>query len=120
MSNSTTTEQPLDQIVNLTEKALAKFSALIKEHPSETAGIRIGVIGGGCAGLQYQMDPCEAPEESDITQHIQDIPFYLNPMVVPYIKGLTVDFSDALVDGGFKFINPNASSTCGCGTSFGV
>jgi len=109
-----------DQIVTLTDKALAKFTGLIASSASKTAGVRIGVTGGGCAGLQYQMDPCDAPNPEDIVQTIHGVPFYLHPMVVPYIKGLTVDFSDALVDGGFKFINPNASSTCGCGTSFGV
>ena len=108
-----------EKIVSVTPKAVDKMKALLSDKPQE-AGIRLGVIGGGCAGLQYQMDPCDAPDADDVISVVDDVRFFLNPMVVPYLKDLTIDYSDAMVDGGFKFINPNASSTCGCGTSFGV
>lgn len=107
------------EIVTLSYEALQKFKGLLNDKP-EMKGIRLGVSGGGCAGLQYDMTPAEGAEPTDMIQVIEDIPFYINPMVVPYLKGIHIEFSDALVDGGFKFVNPNATSTCGCGTSFGV
>ncbi len=116
MSNSSET---VEKIIELTEKAVNKMTGLLAERP-DGAGIRLGVVGGGCAGLQYQMDPCDEAAADDISTEVSGVRFYLNPMVIPYLKGITIDFSDELIDGGFKFINPNANSTCGCGTSFGV
>lgn len=107
-----------DPIVTLTEKATGKMAAWLAD--SEHGGIRLGVSGGGCAGLQYQMDPAQEANQEDLVQTIGEIQLFMHPMVLPYLKGMTIDFSDALVDGGFKFINPNATNTCGCGTSFGV
>lgn len=106
------------QVVNLTGTAAGKLKELFTDN--EALGIRLGVIGGGCAGLQYQMEPCYETQAEDIVQEIGGVKFFIHPMVVPYLKGITVDYSNALVDGGFKFVNPNANSTCGCGTSFGV
>ncbi len=119
MSESAT-QQTAGEIVRLTEAAREKMRAFIGNAGNPQAGVRVGVVGGGCAGLQYQMDPCDAPNPEDIVQSVDGIRFYLHPMVVPYLKGMTIDYSPAMVDGGFKFVNPNAASTCGCGTSFGV
>ncbi len=105
-------------IVKLSDVAAGKLKELFTDNTAH--GIRLGVIGGGCAGLQYQMEPCYEPQAEDIVQEIGGVKFFIHPMVVPYLKGITVDYSNALVDGGFKFVNPNANSTCGCGTSFGV
>lgn len=107
-----------DPILILTEAASQKMTTWLAD--SGHVGVRVAVVGGGCAGLQYQMDPAEAPNDDDIVQTIGEAQFFMHPMVIPYLKGLTIDYSDALVDGGFKFINPNATNTCGCGTSFGV
>ncbi len=106
-------------LVTVSELAAAKMQALLSSN-ADYLGIRLGVVGGGCAGLQYQMDPCTSTEEGDIQQTIQGIGFYIHPMVVPYLKGIHIDYTEALVDGGFRFSNPNATSTCGCGTSFGI
>jgi len=105
-------------IVEITEAAATKAKAVIAN--SENKGIRISVTGGGCAGLQYDLKPEIAPLEHDIVIDAYGVAFYLHPMVLPYIKGTKIDFSNAMMDGGFKFINPNATNTCGCGTSFGV
>jgi len=83
-------------------------------------GIRIAVVGGGCAGLQYDLKPEEQSADGDMNLEFYGVPFFIHPMVVPYIKGTIIDYSSALMDGGFKFINPNATSSCGCGTSFGI
>jgi iron-sulfur cluster assembly protein len=109
---------PTGAIIDVTEAAAAKAREVLKDSPH--TGIRIAVVGGGCAGLQYDIQPAEKAAEGDLVLVFHDISFFVNPMVVPYIKGMQIDFSNALMDGGFKFINPNATSSCGCGTSFGV
>jgi iron-sulfur cluster assembly accessory protein len=112
------TPNPVGAIVDITEAAAAKAKEVLKDTPNQ--GIRIAVVGGGCAGLQYDLKPAEKPAEGDIVLEFHGVSFYVNPMVVPYIKGTTIDFSSSLMVGGFKFINPNATSSCGCGTSFGI
>jgi iron-sulfur cluster assembly accessory protein len=105
-------------IIDVTEAAANKAKEVLKD--SSNQGIRVAVVGGGCAGLQYDLKPVEKPDEGDIILEFFGVPFYIHPMVVPYLKGTTIDFSNALMDGGFKFKNPNATSSCGCGTSFGI
>ena len=105
-------------IIDVTEAAANKAKDVLKA--SSNQGIRIAVVGGGCAGLQYDLKPEEKPANGDIVLEFYEVPFYINPMVVPYLKGTTIDFSDSLMEGGFKFKNPNATSSCGCGTSFGI
>jgi iron-sulfur cluster assembly accessory protein len=119
MSEATqTVNQPVGTIIDVTETAAKKVSAVLKDSSNE--GIRVAVIGGGCAGLQYDLQPAEKAAEGDLVLEFFGIRFFLNPMVVPYIKGTIIDYSESLMEGGFKFINPNATSSCGCGTSFGV
>lgn len=110
---------PVGGIVEVTDKALAKFKATLDTLP-EAMGFRLGVIGGGCAGLQYDIKHCTEPSNGDFIQEVDGVTFLIHPVAAAYLKGTIVDFSDDLVDGGFKFKNPNASSTCGCGTSFGI
>lgn len=107
-----------DRILTVTESAASKAKAVLAD--SENKGIRVAVTGGGCAGLQYDLKPDVMALENDLVLEFFGVSFFVNPMVVPYIKGTTVDFSNDLMDGGFKFLNPNATSSCGCGTSFGV
>jgi iron-sulfur cluster assembly accessory protein len=111
------TPGPVGAIIDVTEAAASKMQAVLKDGAQ---GIRVAVLGGGCAGLQYDLKPEEKPAEGDLVLEFYGIPVYINPMVVPYIKGTRIDFSDSLMEGGFKFINPNAASSCGCGTSFGI
>ncbi len=109
---------PAGALVDVTEAAAAKAADVLKG--SENTGIRIAVVGGGCAGLQYDLQPAPAAAEGDNVLEFHGVRFFVNPMVVPYLKGTRIDFSSSLMDGGFKFSNPNATSSCGCGTSFGI
>ena len=111
-------ETTQDAIVHVTPLAFQKIKQLLAEQG--LSAIRLSVLGGGCAGLQYDMHPTNDRSEGDFVQSIQDVVLYIHPVAVAYLKGTTVDYSEAMVDGGFKFINPNASNTCGCGTSFGI
>ena len=103
-------------ILTFTDAALKRF----QELKGDASGFSIKVVGGGCSGLKYDIKKVEETPEHEQMQSEQDVNFYIHPMTIPYIKGMTVDYSDDLMDGGFKFINPNASSSCGCGTSFGT
>jgi iron-sulfur cluster assembly accessory protein len=105
-------------IISVTPEAVRQFQKILTD--TSQAGIKVSVVGGGCAGLQYKLDPVEGPAEGDLIQIIEGVLFYIHPMAAPYLKDTQIDFQDALMDGGFKFINPNATSTCGCGTSFGI
>lgn len=117
-STQTAASAPVDGILDVTPAAADKMRSVLKDSGNQ--GIRLGVVGGGCAGLQYDLKPDASPVDGDLVLEFHGVSFYVNPMVVPYIKGTRLDYSDALMDGGFKFINPNAANSCGCGTSFGV
>lgn len=110
---------PPEGIVSVTERALSQFHHSLKSTP-DAKGFRLGVVGGGCAGLQYDIKPCYAAMNGDFIQQNDALTFYIHPVAAAYLKGTILDYSDDLVDGGFKFKNPNASNTCGCGTSFGI
>jgi iron-sulfur cluster assembly accessory protein len=106
------------QVVDVTDKALQQFASILQAE--NLPGVRLSVVGGGCAGLQYKMDPVAEAAEGDLVQTMDNVTFFIHPMAAPYLKGTRIDFEASLIDGGFKFINPNATSTCGCGTSFGI
>ena len=117
----TTTSQTAtsNNIVDVTPVAMAKMTEIVVQNPNHA--IRLGVLGGGCAGLQYDMQPTQAKVEGDFVQDLgEGLVLYIHPVAAAYLKGTTVDFVDAMMDGGFKFINPNDTNTCGCGTSFGI
>ncbi len=113
-------QTPTDHaIVTVTPFAIKKMADIVEQNPGHA--IRLGVLGGGCAGLQYDMQPTQAKVEGDFVQDLgEGLVLYIHPVAAAYLKGTTVDFVDAMLDGGFKFINPNATNTCGCGTSFGI
>lgn len=90
---------------------------LDKENKSDW-GLRVGVKGGGCSGLSYTMQFEEAPKEHDKEMVEDGIKIFCDPKSYLYINGMTLDYTNELMGGGFKFVNPNATSTCSCGESF--
>lgn len=106
--------------VKLTEGAIKELRKLMAD-PGFDAGqyLRIGVKGGGCSGLSYVLG-FDQKEEDDETYEIEGIPVVMKKAHGIYLFGMEVDFQDGLNARGFIFKNPNASSTCGCGTSFAV
>jgi iron-sulfur cluster assembly protein len=123
LQTATTNNEPAlrHDIVGVTPAALVQFQKILEEGQETVAGIRLGVSGGGCAGLQYVLEPTASFQPGDLVQEpAPGIRFYIHPMAAPYLKGTVIDFSTSLMDGGFRFQNPNAANTCGCGTSFGV
>ena len=81
---------------------------------------RIGVKAGGCSGLNYVLDIVEGPESNDRTFAMHGLNIFCDPKSYLYLNGLEIDYESNMTGGGFKFANPNARRSCGCGTSFAV
>ncbi|MEI9809861.1 MAG: iron-sulfur cluster assembly accessory protein [Bacteroidota bacterium] len=106
--------------VTLTQGAIIQVKRLMSEEGFDTAqALRVGVKGGGCSGMTYILG-FGHKQENDETFDIDGIPCILNKSHEMYLYGMQVDWQDGLNNRGFVFKNPNASSTCGCGTSFAV
>ncbi|MBL7738267.1 MAG: iron-sulfur cluster assembly accessory protein [Chitinophagaceae bacterium] len=106
--------------VVLTEGAISQIRKLMSEEGFDsTQSLRIGVKGGGCSGMTYVLG-FDQKQDSDEVFQIAGIPCIMNKAHEMYLFGMQVDWQDGLNNRGFVFRNPNAASTCGCGTSFAV
>jgi iron-sulfur cluster insertion protein len=106
------------QGINLTPKALEMVKQMhMKEGLGAEQGLRISVVGGGCSGFQYSLS-FDAHKEGDTEQEIDGTKIFVDETSLPYIAGTTLDYVEGLHAGGFRFDNPRASRTCGCGSSF--
>jgi len=109
-----------DRLIAVTERAQREIRAIFdRERPGEGAALRLGVIGGGCSGLSYEMR-FDQPRATDRVLDFDGFAVVLDPKSSIYLKGITLDFQDGLQGKGFLFSNPNATNTCGCGESFNV
>lgn len=104
--------------VLLTAKAVEMVKQAMQQEGLAGYGIRVGVMGGGCAGFQYSMDFEQAAKDGDLTFEQDGVKLYVDPMSSMYLQGVTIDYVVGLQGAGFKFTNPNARTTCGCGSSF--
>jgi len=105
-------------LVTLTPKAIEMVKAAIEQEGLKDHGIRVGVVGGGCSGFQYSMDFENSQRDGDVVLEQDGLRLYVDPMSSMYLVGVTVDYVQGLQGAGFKFNNPNARNTCGCGSSF--
>lgn len=104
--------------VKVTPKALEMVRKMqSKEGLDASHGLRIGVVGGGCSGFQYQLN-FDTAKEGDRIAEIEGVKVLIDEISLPYIAGTTLDFVEGLHGAGFRFDNPRASRTCGCGSSF--
>ncbi len=103
---------------SLTAKAVEMVRDAMTRENLAGYGIRLGVVGGGCSGFQYSMDFEQEKRDGDIVYEQDGLKLYTDPMSSMYLEGVTVDYVTGLQGAGFKFINPNAKNTCGCGQSF--
>ena len=104
--------------VLLTAKAVEMVKDAIQREGLDGYGIRVGVMGGGCAGFQYSMDFEKDARAGDLAFEQDGLRLFVDPMSSMYLQGVTVDYVVGLQGAGFKFNNPNARTTCGCGSSF--
>jgi iron-sulfur cluster assembly accessory protein len=105
-------------MLTLTPSAQKAVSRFIKGTEEPVAGLRISVTGGGCSGMQYGMSLEAQARIDDLVVEIGDLRIFVDPYSAPMLAGVTVDFQDAMDGSGFRFTNPNASASCGCGKSF--
>jgi iron-sulfur cluster assembly accessory protein len=104
--------------IALTPKAVEMIRSAMEQEGLVDHGIRVGVVGGGCSGFQYSMDFDKGANDGDLTFEQEGIKFFVDPMSSMYLHGVTIDYVQGLQGAGFKFDNPNAKQTCGCGSSF--
>ena len=109
---------PNKNLVTLTDAAVVKIKAMMDKEGKPGYGLRVGVVTGGCAGLSYDLRFQKNPYDNDTVMERGDLQVFINPESLSFIKGLEIDYVDTLKESGFKYRNPNASSSCGCGTSF--
>lgn len=109
-------------MISITEKAKEQLIQLMeKDHVDTTSGfVRVGVEGGGCSGLTYQLKFDTELKENDKVFEDKGLKLVVDKKSFLYLVGTELDFSDGLNGKGFQFHNPNASRTCGCGESFSV
>lgn len=104
--------------ISLTPKAAEMVKEAMVEENLDGHALRIGVTGGGCAGLQYLLDFSEKPTEDDFILEQHGVTIYIDPFSAAHLTGTTIDFADGLQGSGFKFDNPGIQRSCGCGMSF--
>lgn len=110
-------------MINLTEKAAFRLRAFLRakgssDEAATRRGVRLSVADGGCSGYEYKMDITSQPHSDDVVIEQDSVLFYIDLKSAPLLEGLEIDFIDGLMESGFKFSNPNASGSCGCGKSF--
>jgi len=105
-------------MLNLTDSAQGAVSRFITRAEEPVTGLRISVSGGGCSGMQYAIALVKESNVDDTVIECGEIKVFIDPQSLPLLEGVTVDFLDGLEGSGFKFVNPNATNTCGCGSSF--
>jgi iron-sulfur cluster assembly accessory protein len=113
---STTKKYP----VQLTPTAVAKVKEIMAQQNPVPAGLRVGVVGGGCSGFSYSMAFENGAGMMDKVFDIEGLKVYVDATSMMYLQGCLVDYVESMEGAGFKFENPNVKSTCGCGSSFSV
>ncbi len=108
-----------ERLIKLTGSATSKVLSLM-EREIRSSFLRVGISGGGCNGLSYKMKFVSDARKGDILVRFGDANVIVDSKSALYLKGTQLDYSKALISGGFKFSNPNATSSCSCGESFSV
>ena len=110
------------EMITVTDGAASKIVALMADENKTSGGLRVFVQGGGCSGFQYglMIEEGEGDTSADRVFESNGVRLYVDPISLRYLGGAQVDFVDNLTGGGFTIQNPNAKSTCGCGSSFNV
>jgi len=123
MSTTTTTtpEVKKSNPVTMTQNAVAKVKEIMAQQNPVPAGLRIGVVGGGCSGFQYEYKLVqETPANDDLVLANGDATVLIDSLSLEFMGGAEIDYVDDLIGQSFQIKNPNAVAACGCGTSFSV
>ena len=106
--------------INLSARAVQKVRALVQEEENEELKLRVFITGGGCSGFQYGFTFDELAAEDDTAIEKDGVTVLIDPMSFQYLAGSEVDYTEGLEGSRFVINNPNASATCGCGSSFSI
>ena len=117
---TTTTPAVDSKPLNLSDTAIAKVKEIMAQQNPVPAGLRVGVVGGGCSGFSYSMSFENGAGMMDKTFDFEGLKVYVDATSLMYLKGVNIDYVETLEGAGLKFENPNVKSTCGCGSSFNV
>jgi iron-sulfur cluster assembly protein len=105
-------------MINVTDSAVRQLQSLLSQRAENSRkGLRVQIAKGGCSGLHYEMT-LDEKKDGDAVVERNGMQFFIDCDSVPYLRDATLDFSDGLTGTGFRVVNPNASRTCGCGSSF--
>lgn len=117
-----TTQQTVPMTLTLTPRAAEEVRKFMVEEkvPAETAGLRIGVLPGGCSGFKYSLSIEEKAAEDDVVLESSGVRLFVDSFSVQHLNGVTLDYKSNFQESGFAFENPNATGGCGCGSSFTV
>lgn len=107
-------------MITITDQAIQAIVDIQNKEQNPALGIRLSVVGGGCAGYSYKLDLEENQREADWVYEKDTAKVYVDPKSLKLLDGLKLDYFVSMSQRGFKFINPNAGTTCGCGSSFSV
>ena len=114
------TAMPTSQLsVTLSDRAARRIADILKAEPGPTA-LRVAVTGGGCSGFQYNFALDETRMDEDLFIEQGGARILIDPVSLDFLAGAEIDFTDGLIGQAFKVNNPNATASCGCGTSFSV
>ncbi len=105
-------------MITITEKAAEKVQEISSEEDLGGQGLRLRVVGGGCAGFSYDLYFEDKPTEMDEEFESRGVKLFVDPLSYQYLDGTEIDYVESIQGAGFKFQNPNVKSTCGCGSSF--
>lgn len=107
-------------MITLTATAVKQIKRFREDENQPDGGLRIAVVGGGCSGMSYKLEFQKDPQPTDKIFEQDGVKVFIDPKSFLYVRGLELDYSGGLNGTGFTFKNPNASKSCGCGTSFSV
>jgi iron-sulfur cluster assembly protein len=104
-------------MIDVTPQAVARIRTLIQKN-GEAGGMRLGVVGGGCSGLSYKFKLEPQPKPTDAVFEYDGVKVFVDPKSHKFLEGLTLDYTESLMESAFVFVNPNAKRHCSCGKSF--
>jgi iron-sulfur cluster insertion protein len=106
--------------VQLTDRAAKRIAEIMREEPGGGSMLRVAVSGGGCSGFQYDFSLEQNRADDDILIEKNGAVVLIDPVSLDFLRGAEIDFADEMIGAAFRVNNPNATSSCGCGTSFSI
>lgn len=110
----------MDNYIDITESSVKRLSTLLKDEEDKNTKLRIYITGGGCSGFQYGFTFDSNKSDDDLIIEKESVSIIVDPMSMQYLIGSVLDFQEGLEGSRFVIKNPNAKTTCGCGSSFGI